>query len=59
MGEITKLTKAASTTSSLRTTVPASIVRQFSLTDEDEVEWSLKVEQNELIIVVKPLKKEK
>lgn len=59
MGEITTLTKAASRTTSLRTTVPANIVRQFKLEDGDKLDWSLKVDQGELIIVVKPSTKQK
>lgn len=43
MGEITYLTKAASKSQSLRTTVPMSIVKQFKLTEEDKIDWILKV----------------
>jgi len=56
MGEITYLNKAATKGESLRTTVPMSIVKQFGLTDEDKLDWTLKVESGELIIQVKPLK---
>ncbi len=42
---------------SLRTTVPASIVKQFNLKDGDKLDWTLKVEDGELIIVIKPLMK--
>jgi len=56
MGEETTLTKAATRTSSLRTTVPASIVRQFKLNDGDKLDWSLKVEGGDMIIVVLPIK---
>jgi|WetSurMetagenome_2_1015567.scaffolds.fasta_scaffold1621053_1 hypothetical protein len=59
MPEETTLTKAATRTTSLRTTVPASIVKQFSLKDGDKLEWVLKVDQGNLIIVVKPSIKEK
>lgn len=57
MGEETTLTKAASRTTSLRTTVPASIVRQFNLNDGDKLDWSLKAEGGEMIIVVQPIKR--
>lgn len=57
MGEITTLTKAATKTTSLRTTVPASIARQFNLEDKDKLDWSLRAEDGEMIIVVKPIKK--
>jgi bifunctional DNA-binding transcriptional regulator/antitoxin component of YhaV-PrlF toxin-antitoxin module len=58
MGEITFLNKSATKSESLRTTVPYSIVKQFGLTEYDKLEWSLKVENGELIIQVKPLKGE-
>jgi bifunctional DNA-binding transcriptional regulator/antitoxin component of YhaV-PrlF toxin-antitoxin module len=57
LGETTTLTKAATKTTSLRTTVPASIVRQFNLKNRDKLDWSLKAEDGEMIIVVKPIKK--
>jgi bifunctional DNA-binding transcriptional regulator/antitoxin component of YhaV-PrlF toxin-antitoxin module len=56
MGEITTLTKAATKTTSLRTTVPASIVRQFNLEDGDKLDWSLDVKDGKMILVVKPAK---
>jgi bifunctional DNA-binding transcriptional regulator/antitoxin component of YhaV-PrlF toxin-antitoxin module len=59
MGEITTLTKAAPKTISLRTTVPANIVRQFNLKEGDKLDWSLKADQGDLIIIVKPSTKEK
>jgi antitoxin component of MazEF toxin-antitoxin module len=54
--EETILAKAASNTTSLRTTVPASMVRQFNLSDGDRLGWDLKVENGEMIIVVKPIR---
>ncbi len=56
MGEITKLNKSATKSESLRTTIPYSLVKQFGLTEYDELEWILKAEGGELIIQVKPLK---
>lgn len=44
MNETTTLTKAASNTASLRTTVPMSIVKQFDLKDSDQLEWVLVAE---------------
>ena len=58
MGEITYLNKATSKNESLRTTVPRSIVQQFSLTEYDMLEWILKAEGGEIIIQVKPKKGE-
>ena len=54
---MTKLTKAASTTTSLRTTVPASIVKQFGLNNGDKLDWTLEVREGKMIIVVTPIKK--
>ena len=56
MGEITYLTKATSKGESLRTTVPMSLVKQFGLTDQDKLDWILKAEGGELVILVKPIK---
>ena len=56
MGEITFLNKSATKSESLRTTVPMSLVKQFGLTEYDKLEWTLKVENGELVIQVKPIK---
>ncbi|WP_083773991.1 AbrB/MazE/SpoVT family DNA-binding domain-containing protein [Acidilobus saccharovorans] len=57
MGEITVLTKATSKSKSLRTTVPAGIVRQFNLSEGDKLNWEIRAEGKELVIVVRPLRK--
>ena len=57
MGQITTLTKAATQTTSLRTTVPVYIARQFKLKDGDKLDWDLRAEGGEMIIVVKPITK--
>jgi len=54
-GEITVLTKATSNSKSLRTTIPIGIVKQFNLSEGDKLNWEIRAESNELIIVVKPL----
>lgn len=56
MGEITSLTKAATQTTSMRTTVPANIVRQFGLGIKDKLDWTLDVKDGKMIIVVTPIK---
>ena len=56
MGEETILTKATSTSNSLRTTVPAGIVKQFNLEEKDLLGWSIDIKKSKLIIVVKPIK---
>jgi len=58
-GEKTKLTKATPNTDSLRTTVPKGIVRHFDLKSEDELVWKIEAKDNELIIIVMPLKRVK
>ena len=59
MGEITVLTKATSKSKSLRTTIPMGIVKQFNLSEGDKLNWEIRAEGGELIIVVKPLKGER
>lgn len=56
-GFITKLTKANVKGNSLRTTVPAAIRDQFGLKEGDKISWKLDTQKNEIIIVVKPIKK--
>lgn len=56
MGEITNLNKATSKNESLRTTVPRSIIKQFGLSENDQLEWFLKADGGELVIHVKPIK---
>jgi hypothetical protein len=50
------LNKTTSKNESLRTTVPRSIIKQFGLTENDQLKWFLKADCGELIIHVKPLK---
>jgi hypothetical protein len=56
MGEITYLNKATNKGESLRTTVPISIVKQFGLTEDDKLDWQIKVETGELVIQIKTIK---
>jgi hypothetical protein len=41
MGEITSVTINAPGKSSLKTTIPISMVRQFGLKQGDQLEWSI------------------
>jgi len=50
-GQITTLTKANKASDSLRTTVPASIIRQFELKEGDRLIWKLEAEKNGTIYV--------
>lgn len=58
MGEETVLSKATLKSRSLRTTVPMGIVRQFNLMEGDRLNWEIRAEGGELLIVVKPKKGE-
>jgi antitoxin component of MazEF toxin-antitoxin module len=59
MVETTILTLATSNRASLRTTVPMSIVKQFNLKSGDKLEWAFEVRNNEIIVVVKPVRQGK
>lgn len=59
-GQTTTLTKANSTSESLRTTVPSGIIKQFDLHEGDKLKWRLKaIGEGDMIITVKPLKEGK
>ena len=53
--DVTKLV-TANVSKSLRSTVPAYIVRQFELKEGDRIKWELKVVDGEMAIFVTPLK---
>lgn len=56
-GQITSLTRANKASESLRTTVPASIIRQFELKEGDQLRWKLEAEKNGTInIKIEPIK---
>ena len=55
MGTTTTLTKAATRTTSLRTTVPETIVKQFNLSSGDKLDWTLDVKEGKMIIIVRPV----
>jgi len=56
LGEITTLTTATTGKDSLRTTVPMSIVKHFKLKAGSKLDWDFEARNNELIIVVRPVK---
>jgi bifunctional DNA-binding transcriptional regulator/antitoxin component of YhaV-PrlF toxin-antitoxin module len=56
MGEVTILSRATTTSKSLRTTVPSGIARQFGLKEGSRLEWEIRAENGKLVVVVKPLK---
>lgn len=51
-GETTTLTNASTKTTSLRTTVPAGIVKQFRLKKGDKLEWVIEARKDKLVIIV-------
>lgn len=55
-GETTVLTHASTRSNSLRTTFPISLARQLKLKEGDRLRWSLRAENNDLILVVEPIK---
>jgi hypothetical protein len=55
-GEITVLSIASPNSKSLRSTVPMSIVKQFGLSSGDKLNWQIKAQGDEIIIIVKPIK---
>ena len=40
----------------MRATVPMSIIKQFNLKAGDKLSWKLKIENGELVVIVKPIK---
>jgi hypothetical protein len=58
-GEVTKLTLAKAKSESLRTTVPMSIVKQFTLHAGDRIGWKIDIKNGELVVIVRPVKNSK
>lgn len=56
MTEYTKLVTANLATS-LRATVPMSLVRHFGLKAGDYIEWNLETKDGEIVVIVRPSKK--
>lgn len=52
MSTQTVVAKASSKSESLRTTIPAGIVKQFDLKEGDKLDWNIEPRKNKLIIVV-------
>jgi hypothetical protein len=53
MGELTTLSLNSSKRSSLRTTVPMSLVKQWNLKAGDRLDWVIKICDGELVAVIK------
>ena len=58
-GDITIVTAASSKTKSLRSTIPAGLVRQFGFDEGDKLSWKMEIVNGELAIVVRPMKADK
>jgi bifunctional DNA-binding transcriptional regulator/antitoxin component of YhaV-PrlF toxin-antitoxin module len=56
IGETTTLTPATTKSTSMRATVPMSIIKQFNLKAGDKLSWKLKIEDGELVVIVRPIK---
>lgn len=54
MGFKTTIAKASTIANSYRTTVPAAIMNQFNLKEGDKLDWELKAENGNLLIILKP-----
>lgn len=54
MTEKTTISKAATNSASLRTTVPRSIVKHFDLKEGDSLRWGLSIRNSDLVIEVLP-----
>jgi bifunctional DNA-binding transcriptional regulator/antitoxin component of YhaV-PrlF toxin-antitoxin module len=57
MGSKTTIAKASSIAHSYRTTVPAAVINQFNLKEGDKLDWTLKAEDDELVVIVRIEKK--
>lgn len=58
-GQITSLTKANKTSESLRTTVPASVIKQFDLMEGDKLRWQFETnKKGEIFIKIEPIREE-
>lgn len=55
-GEVTTLGYANDRSNSLRTTVPASVVRHYKLSKGDKLDWKFKSDKNEVVVVIRPVK---
>lgn len=58
MGFKTTISKASSIANSFRTTVPAAIMSQYNLKVGDRLDWTLSTEDGDIIVIVKPDKKQ-
>jgi phosphopantothenate synthetase len=55
--QVTTLSRAHDRSDSLRTTVPASIVRLLELEEGDKIEWILEPGKGKFVVKIQPFKK--
>jgi len=58
-GQVTTLTRANKNSESLRTTVPASVIRQFDLKDGDQLVWKFEGDKNNIYVRIEPGERKK
>lgn len=56
--EVTKVVVAQPKSHSLRTTVPASIARQFGIDENTQLGWEIEARGDELRIIIRPIERE-
>jgi hypothetical protein len=56
LGEVTVATKASSKFASLRTTIPMPVVKQWKLKEGDKLDWEWKVQDDEMVLIVRMLR---
>jgi hypothetical protein len=57
--QVTTLSKANDRSDSLRTTVPASIVKLLELEEKDMIEWILEPGKGKFIVRIQPIRSKK
>ena len=57
--QVTTLSKANDRSDSLRTTVPASIVKLLELEESDKIEWILEPGKGKFIVRIQPIRSKK
>jgi len=55
-GYFTNLTRANTRSKSLRTTIPMAVTNHFGLKQGDQLRWRITVQDNELVVIVSPVK---
>jgi uncharacterized protein YxjI len=59
LGVVTVATKASSKFASLRTTIPMPVVKQWKLKEGDKLDWEWKVQDGEMVLIVRMVRKKK